>query len=146
MAYPADPGAHFESDVHRRVLAHLSHPEDQYGWSLDALWTRIDRSAGAAFERGKEELDEVLASLEKSGFAEKINDVWRMTKEGLDKLQAEVPAHALPAAGDGVIGAATPIGEPVPEAPGAAGVQPAQIVPDTAPPAPSAGPVAPEAQ
>lgn len=131
MAYPKDPGAHFDSDVHRRVLGHLSLPSDKFGWSVEALYNRLRDSAGVAFEEEHAELERVLRDLEKSGFAEEVNDVWRQTKEGFDKLNAEVPEHARGKAGPAVVSAATPIGEPSDEAPGPS--SPAQIVPDTRP-------------
>lgn len=138
MTYPSDPGTHFDSDVHRRVLGHLSLPSDKFGWNLKALYERLRGSAGVAFQREHDELEEVLGELIESGHAEKVGDAYRQTEQGQATLQAEVPESALATAGDGVITAATPIGEPSPEAPGPVPAQPAQIVPDAAPVAPAA--------
>lgn len=140
MAYAPDPGAHFESDAHRRVLGHLSLPSDKFGWSVPALIERL-KNTGLGFKDVEAELATVLGELKSSGFATDHDDkaVWQMTDEGLAELQAEVPEHALPATQQGAtISAATPIGEPVAEAPGPAGPQPAQIVPEGADPAPAA--------
>jgi hypothetical protein len=39
-----DPAGVLESDAHRRVLAHLSTPDSDYGWTIEALST--SRMAG----------------------------------------------------------------------------------------------------
>lgn len=132
VSYPSDPGAHFDSDVHRRVLGHLSLPTDKFGWNLVALYERLKDSAGVAFAEAHDELQKVLDELVSAGHAEKVGEVYRQTQQGFDALQAEVPESAQGPAGPATISAATPIGEPTPEAPGVA--TPAQIVPDSTPP------------
>jgi hypothetical protein len=44
MALIPDPAGVLLSDAHRRVLAHLSTPESDYGWTVEALAT--SRMAG----------------------------------------------------------------------------------------------------
>jgi hypothetical protein len=44
MTLIKDPAGILDSDAHRRVLAHLSTPGSDYGWSVDALVT--SRMAG----------------------------------------------------------------------------------------------------
>ncbi|MGO9903489.1 MAG: hypothetical protein ACLP0J_28265 [Solirubrobacteraceae bacterium] len=39
MTLIPDPAGVLESDAHRRVLAHLSTPESDYGWTVQALAT-----------------------------------------------------------------------------------------------------------
>ncbi len=84
MAYPADPGGVFDSDAHRRVLAHLDIPG---GDPLDeaALYERMAPDVGTDFSDG-DELVEVLKDLEADGLAGKTKAGWKQTKRGHDAL------------------------------------------------------------
>lgn len=89
MTYAADPGGVFDSDVHRRVLGHLS-PDEKFG--LDALAIRLgpDQHTPLGAEDGGE-LEEVLRDLEASGLAKEYADGgWGLQKKGLDALNAPV--------------------------------------------------------
>lgn len=83
--YTEDPGGRFDSDTHRRVLGHLSLPEDDYGWSVEALVNRMVPDVGTSIVDA-DEMGEVLGDLEASGYAENQDGIWRMTQEGLDTL------------------------------------------------------------
>jgi hypothetical protein len=85
MAYLADPGGIFESDTHRRTLAHLPLPGDK-GTTLVDLYERMRPDVGTDFE-DEGELADVVADLEASGYAAG----WKQTKKGLDALNAPVP-------------------------------------------------------
>lgn len=130
MNYPADQGGHFESDVHRRVLGHLSTPTDGYGWSAAALFERMGVDEGTRArqdEDGKaapllnsvDELNDVLDDLRVKEYAESITvgdgSVWRMTQEGYDLLTGGIadepgPLAAGQKAQPATIGAAASIG------------------------------------
>jgi hypothetical protein len=133
MAYPADPGGIFPSDVHRRVLAHLSHPEDKFGWNVEALINRLRTDRGDYFSDNGE-LSKVLNELKEAGHAVlHEGGIWQQTKEGFEKLTGEAAVEATQGpTGPATVYAATPIGEPVPEAPGQGAPTPALIEP-TAP-------------
>jgi hypothetical protein len=95
VSYASDPGGVFESDAHRRVLGHLSSEEP---FELQALGHRIsdDRFHGIAHV---DDLDEVLKDLEADGYANSTAKGWKLTKKGLDALQAPAveDASAAPA-------------------------------------------------
>jgi hypothetical protein len=93
MAYHADPGGIFDSDTHRRTLAHLPLPDDdvaafysRYGSVLERL--KPDVGTDLADEQ---EADDVLADLEADGYATQTKDGWKQTKKGLEALNAPVP-------------------------------------------------------
>lgn len=129
MAYPSDPGGIFPSDAHRRVLAHLSTPEDKYGWDTAALKERLKTNRGHYFADDAD-LDTVLSELKDAGDAvEHDGGVWQQTAEGAEKLNGEAAVEATQGpVGPATMYAAKPIGEPVPEAPGQQ-TQPAIIEP-----------------
>lgn len=115
MAFAKDPGQKFDSDVHRRILGHVSLPDDKYGWSAKALFERIKADVHPTFNA--DNLKEVLAELEKSGHVEQVaDDVWRQTKKGFEDLTAEPPVADGPRR-PAEVGAATPLGEHVEEKP-----------------------------
>ena len=88
MAYNADPGGVFESDVHRRVLGHL--PPDEK-WAVEDLAERLDPDEHTPIGAGEiDELSEVLADLEAEGYASQTKDGWKLNKRGLDALNAPV--------------------------------------------------------
>ncbi len=80
-----DPGGVFDSDVHRRVLGHV--PLDEH-MSTEDLYNRLapDEHTPVGFD----ELPEVLKDLEAEGFASMAKDGWKVTKRGLDQLNAPV--------------------------------------------------------
>lgn len=90
MGYPQDPGGRFGSDVHRRVLAHLSTPTDDYGWSEPALLERMRPDVGTNIDN-LEELRQVLGELESDGHATRHEgDVWQMSQDGFDVLTGPI--------------------------------------------------------
>lgn len=86
MSYAPDPGGVFASDTHRRVLGHL-HDEPQ---ELNALGYRVSDDANHGLETVAE-LAEVLQDLEADGHAKSTDAGWKLTKNGLDALQAPLP-------------------------------------------------------
>ena len=110
MNYLADPGGRFDSDVHRRVLGHLSTPTDNYGWSVPALVARMVPDVGTDIQ-GAEEMSTILGELEQDGHAERLQaggqEVWRMTQQGFDVLTGSIanePPEGALASGPAVIG------------------------------------------
>lgn len=90
MGYPQDPGGRFNSDVHRRVLAHLSTPEDDYGWSEAALLERMRPDVGTDLQ-DPDELRKVLEELEGDGHAVRHEgDVWQMSQDGFNTLTGSI--------------------------------------------------------
>jgi hypothetical protein len=83
MAFPADPGGVFETDVHRRVLGHLNEEEAQ---PLPEFELRIGSDQYTQID--SDEISEVLSDLEASGYAKSLNDGWKLTKRGHDALTA----------------------------------------------------------
>lgn len=80
-----DPGGIFPSDVHRRVLGHLSVPSDSYGWSASQLVDRMRQDASTWFETA-EQVQVFLDELEQSGDAHQTSAGWQMTQQGFDRL------------------------------------------------------------
>lgn len=89
MAYNADPGGVFESDAHRRVLAHLPLPGDDPTSVADLLERMLPD--GATDFVDENELADVLDDLAASGYAGSTKVGWKQTKKGLDALNAPVP-------------------------------------------------------
>jgi hypothetical protein len=114
--YAPDPGGQFASDTHRRVLGHLSSPEDDYGWSNSSLVARMIPDVGTDIT-DTAEIDDVLNDLEADGHAENQDGIWRMTQSGFDLLTgpiADEPSlgeESAPAAVDtnGAAGGASPL-------------------------------------
>jgi len=89
VAHPADPGGVFASDTHRRVLAALSHPD--MSWDEDELLERVGGNQWTLIDADEPEaLKGILSDLEKDGYVNDNRDGWKMTKAGLNKLQAPV--------------------------------------------------------
>lgn len=84
MPYPADPGGVFDTDVHRRVLAHLPVPGGD-PVDLGGLYVRMAPDVGTDFSDGGE-LGEVLKDLEADGHANETKAGWKQTKRGHDAL------------------------------------------------------------
>jgi hypothetical protein len=76
-----DPAGIFASDDHRRVLGHLSHPDDEYGWTVDALLFRMEEKLDFA---------RILGGLESDGHAACYDGSWRMTQAGFDALTGPI--------------------------------------------------------
>jgi hypothetical protein len=84
--YRPDPGGVFDSDTHRRVLAHVPLPGDPPS-ALHPLGVRIspDRHHGLSHV---DELEAVLGELEASGYLSREDGHFVMTDAGLEALQA----------------------------------------------------------
>lgn len=104
MSYGTDPGGVFDSDTHRRVLGHLPLPGDNpISVYDDTAASERERRRSSLFHRmqpdqgtdlgGEDELTDVLDDLEADGYASKTKDGWKMTKKGLDALNAPVPGQ-----------------------------------------------------
>lgn len=122
-----DPAGIFASDLHRRVLAHLSTPDDDVGWTPVSLlvriapdgWTPIpptDEYGLGDNAAGVERLTEILGELKSDGYARRhAGDVWQMTDKGYEALTGSIANEPPPGAEvEGpaeVIGAATKIGK-----------------------------------
>jgi hypothetical protein len=113
-AYPADPGGQFASDVHRRVLGHLSTPKEKVGWEPEALLARVDPDHGTPIT-DVDELVAVLEELKAEGLAvEHKGGVWQQTKAGFDLLTGPIANEPEPGAeptGPAKIATPTPIGK-----------------------------------
>ena len=85
MAYKADPGGVFGTNVHRRTLGHLT---------ATAAARRPAHTYGAGEDSDLDDEDElvgVLEDLEADGYASRSADGWKQTKKGLDAFSAPVP-------------------------------------------------------
>jgi|GEM_PF-6248457 len=98
MTYPPDKGGNFDSDVHRRVLGHLSTPKEKVGWTPAALLERMAPDNDTALA-GEDELLKVLEELKASGLAVvHEGNVWQQTKEGFALLTGPIANEPSPAA------------------------------------------------
>jgi hypothetical protein len=85
--YPPDPGNVFDTDAHRRVMAHLPNPDDD-PVPVDVLIAeRINRDPHtlAHFDAADEVVD-VLEDLEADGHAKQLKHGWKNTPDGFDLL------------------------------------------------------------
>lgn len=88
MSHHADPGGVFTSDVHRRVLGHLT----DEALSVEDLAVRLDPDDHTPFGVGDDDdLVDVLEDLEADGHASRSQAGWKQTKKGLEALGAPVP-------------------------------------------------------
>lgn len=85
-----DPAGVLASDDHRRVLAHLSLPSDDYGWSVPALKARM------AGDPATEGVEAVLGDLVVAGDAEEVGGAFRMTEVGFDRLTGPIADEPPP--------------------------------------------------
>lgn len=91
MAYLADPGGNFDSDVHRRVQAAVPFP-DNAPLDVSALLERVDLDEHLdVSEQG--ELEEVLADLEAHGYITHTAKGWRQTKDGFAVLTGPIASE-----------------------------------------------------
>jgi hypothetical protein len=81
-----DPGGVFQSDAHRRTLAHLDVPGGE-PMQTDALFDRMRSDVGTDFA-DEAELSEVLDDLEADGYAGLTTAGWKQTKRGAAALVA----------------------------------------------------------
>ena len=105
-----DPAGIFDSDVHRRVLGHLSTPDSEVGWTVPALLYRlapdqhtpmppVDEYGFADGAAGVAELNEILADLKSAGYAKRhAGDVWQMSQKGFDALTGPIANEPPPEA------------------------------------------------
>lgn len=84
MAYLADPGGNFNTDAHRRVLAHLPVPDDSPTTETSVL-VRLHEDPHTPVNSA-EELSEVLSDLESDDLATQVGGDWRQTESGFDLL------------------------------------------------------------
>jgi hypothetical protein len=84
MNYLPDPGGQFASNVHRRTVGHLPLPDEE-GTSVAALFNRMVPDLYSPFGT-ESELLEVLESLRVDGLAEKVDELWRQTTAGTERL------------------------------------------------------------
>lgn len=117
--YLADPGGQFKTDTHRRVVANLSYPNDDFGWKPEALFHRMIPDVGTKIE-SIAEVEALLAELEADGYADQpAPGVYRQTQAGADLVNgpmANEPKPGEPVQGPAlIVSAATPInaGTPV---------------------------------
>lgn len=81
MAFIPDPAGIFKSDMHRRVLGHLSLPTETFGWMLGPLAARIAPDPHTPVET-ELEIAPILAELAEDGQAEQVSGAWRQTPSG----------------------------------------------------------------
>ena len=78
-----DPGGVFASEQHRRVLGHLSLPDEDFGYSPDELADRVSGDPNL----GPIDVVEVLEDLEADGHvAHTQAHGWRQTKAGFKAI------------------------------------------------------------
>lgn len=121
-----DPGGVFASDVHRRVLAHLTTPDADSGWQPLPLVLRLagdfdtpipplDDKGLADLDVGQAKVEEILGELKAEGFVKRHKgDVWQMTPKGYEALTGPIanePDPDAPVEGPAVIVAPTLIGK-----------------------------------
>lgn len=101
MSYAPDPGGHFASDAHRRVMAHLPNPDDDPVSVEDLIVDRINKDPHTlAHFADAGEVVGVLEDLEADGHAKKLKDGWKNTPDGFEALTgppAETSAAEAPA-------------------------------------------------
>lgn len=126
--YPQDPGGQFKSDVHRRVLGHLTPHTDDYGWTVGSLHERMRPDVGTNLAN-VDEVQAVLDELVNDGLAQRHDvggGLYQMTEEGFDLLTGPIANEPPPGAALGqvptpaVVGAAPALN--LSGAPGPAGI------------------------
>lgn len=104
--YSKDPAGIFKSDAHRHVLGHMSTPDDDYGWDINALTARSRASVQP------EDIQAIAEELQADGLAEQVNGAYRLTAKGLELLTGPISDEPGPDAtpeGPAMITRATPI-------------------------------------
>jgi hypothetical protein len=101
VTYAPDPGGHFASDAHRRVMAHLPNPDDDPISVEDLIVERINKDPHTLTHLSSaDQVTDILADLEADGHAKKLKDGWKNTPSGFDVLTGppnEDYAQAAPA-------------------------------------------------
>lgn len=95
-----DPAGIFPSNEHRRVLGHLSHPDDNYGWTAEQLVARMGPDPDTDYTHANA-IEQVLLELAEAGHAAQGDRGWQMTPDGFAKLTgpiADEPAPTPPTA------------------------------------------------
>lgn len=87
-----DPAGIFPSHAHRQVLAHLSTPDDDYVWSLQALHQRMRTSLTL------DDIDRILNELVLSGDVDNMHVGYRMSPTGFARLTGPVADEPPPGA------------------------------------------------
>lgn len=115
MSTRPDPGGHFASDAHRRVLGALSTPEEDYGWSAVALTARLEPDEHTPNDT---DVEAILGELKADGYAKSVKvkgtDVFTMTAKGFDLLTgpiADEPDPNAPVEGPAKLDVPTPFKE-----------------------------------
>lgn len=81
----ADPGGHFASDAHRRVMCAMANPDSSNPGTVIELYRRVD--ADDQLVISAERLVEICIELEADGEAARDDmDRWRNTESGFEKL------------------------------------------------------------
>lgn len=93
---PPDPGGIFDSDYHRRVLAHL--PQDS-PMTLEDLHARMLPDEETNLE-DPSAVEPILEDLIADGVAEKHGDGYRMNTRGFEALTGPRAAEPAPMTGD----------------------------------------------
>ena len=87
MPYPPDPGGNFQSDAHRRIMAHLPNPGDKPITPDDLILERINRDPHTlAHLTTAAEVVEILWQLKEDGHAKELKAGWVNTPSGYDLL------------------------------------------------------------
>lgn len=100
MNFPADPGGVFDSDVHRRVLGHLTGPTEKIGYTVQALEARMATDVGTEkVDLSQDVLSGVLDELraEKLAVSHK-GGIWQQTKTGHERLTGPIADEPAPGA------------------------------------------------
>ena len=79
-----DPGGHFASDVHRRVMSNVPNPDDD---PLDVVGLLEQRIAhDDHLDVDADELEDALKDLEADGHVKQLKDGWKNTASGFKTL------------------------------------------------------------
>lgn len=101
MTHKADPGGCFRSDLHRRVAGHLSTPYDEFGYTPEALFHRMQDDHGSSLE-DPVEISEVLDDLVQFGLTDEPQDgVFRLSQRGFDTLTGSIADEPGPVGDEG---------------------------------------------
>lgn len=96
MAYAPDPGGRFASNVHRRVTASLTTPDEDVAFAPDRLFVRMIDDRGTDFAN-QDELVAVLGDLEEDGLVEQPeHGLYRMTHAGFELLTGPIADEPAP--------------------------------------------------
>lgn len=87
MAYQADPGGNFASDVHRRVAAAVPNPDEEHA-SADEVVARVELDEHV--DVSGEGVLEVLEDLEADGDVSHAASGWKLTKAGFSALTGRI--------------------------------------------------------